>query len=125
ARGLGPRTAGARQRAVRRAEGAMYSQRRRPLLRELRRVLRGALLARVERSAARTARSERPRILQSELRLAGHRTEVPRHVRATGEAAAVAIDRAASRMVRPAEGRPGAGRGTPPRDSLRGRRPPA
>ena len=85
ARGVGARPAGARQRALRRAERPVHPEQRRPVLRELRGVRRGALLARVERPAERAARPERPRVLQAELRLAGHRAQVPRHVRAAQE----------------------------------------
>ena len=80
-RGVGARPAGAGQRALRRAEGAVHPEQRGALLRELRGVRRGPLLARVERAAERAARPQRPRVLQAELRVAGDRAEVPRHVR--------------------------------------------
>ena len=62
---------------------------------QLRGVRRGALLARVERSAARAARPERPRVLQAALRVAGDRAEVPRHVRAAEARGGGAAGRAA------------------------------
>ncbi len=65
ARGLGARPAGARQRPVRRAQGAVHPQQRRAVLRELRRVRRSALRARIERPAARPARTQRPRVLRA------------------------------------------------------------
>ena len=52
-----------------------------PVLRELRGVRRDAVFARVERSAARAARAQRPRVLPRALRLAGDRAEVPGHAR--------------------------------------------
>ena len=62
ARGLGARPAGARQRPLRRAEGAVHPQQRRAVLRELPGVRRDAVLARIERPAARAARPQRPRV---------------------------------------------------------------
>ena len=62
--------------------GQVHPQQRRPVLRELRGVRRGAVRAGSDRAARRAARPERPRVLPPALHLAGDRAEVPRHVRA-------------------------------------------
>ena len=123
ARGVGARPAGAGQRPLRRAEGPVHPQQRRALLRELRGVRRGALLARVERTAATRALGRNGReFFQRALRLAGDRAEVPRHVRP-----ARSEDRAAEPrrieplpgLVRAAPARPAAGADVLARDPVR------
>ena len=88
ARSVGARPAGARQRPVRRAEGPVHPQQRRP-------VLRDATASSSRRSSAieqnrwlsGVARAQRPAVLPRALRLAGHRAEVSRHVRAAAAGA--------------------------------------
>ena len=79
--------------AVRRAARPVHPQQRGALLRELRGVRRGALLARIQRSAERAARAERTGVLQAPLRVAGDRAEVPRDVRAAEEAGSVRLSK--------------------------------
>ena len=113
ARGLGARPAGARQRPLRRAQGTVHPQQRRAVLRELRGVRRGAVLARVERAAARPARAERPRVLPPPLRVAGDRAQVSRHARAARQAPAPPRRaRAAARLAGAPPPRPSTGRAT-------------
>ena len=104
ARGVGDRQAGARQRQVRRAEGAGDPQRRGALLRELRRVRGGAPRHHVGARAAARAWRERARVLPHALRLARDRAEVPRHARPPGEDGERAApgDGAAARVLRAA-----------------------
>ena len=93
-------TPGARQRQVRRAEGTVPAQQRRPVLRNARRVHRHARGDRTESLAGRIARPQRPPVLPRPLRLAGDRAEVPRDVRAAEEGRGRARRRSAARLVR-------------------------
>ena len=77
ARGVGPGPAGAGQRPLRRAARPDDPQPRRALLRQLRRVRRGAVHADVEPAAAHGLRRERPPLLRAPLRLAGDPAQVP------------------------------------------------
>ena len=80
--------------------GQVRPQQRRPVLRDVRGVRRGAVPARSHRPARRRPRPQRPRVLPPALRVAGDRAEVPRHVRAA-EARAGAGHGAAAGLVRP------------------------
>src|SRR5262249_43466115 len=66
-----------------RPQGTVHPQQRGPVLRELRGVRRGALLARVERPAQRAPRPQRPRVLPPALHMARDRAEVSGDVRTT------------------------------------------
>ena len=85
ARSVGARAAGAGQRQVRRAEGPVHPEQRRALLRRLSGIRRHAPRARAEPLADRRARPQRTAVFPGALRLAGHRAEVPGHVRAADE----------------------------------------
>ena len=75
ARSLGARPSGTCQRPMRRAQGTVHPEQRRALLRELRRVRRDAVFARIERAAARPPGEEWPRVFRAPLRVAGDREE--------------------------------------------------
>ena len=100
--GVGARQTRAGQRPMRRAQGPVPSQQRRPVLRELRGVCRDAVRHHVGPGLQRHARAQRPDVLPHALRVAGHRAEVPRDVRPAraGAARAPAGARAAARVLR-------------------------
>ena len=105
ARGVGARPARARQRRVRRAEGPVPSAATPASTTKPHGVRRDAAGARTEPLAERDAGPERPSVLPRALRLAGHRAEVSRHVRAAREGTGRSGHRAAARLVRaPPEG---------------------
>ena len=98
--------------------GQVHPQQRRPVLRDVRGVRRGAVRARGDRAARRAARPQRPRVLPAALHVAGDRAEVPRDVRPAEARAGGAGDGAAARLLRapaaddrrrPDDRRPGAG----------------
>src|SRR5690606_5530909 len=113
---------------VRRAEGTVDSQQRRPLLRNVRGVCRGDVSARGLGATRCGAGPQRPRVLPAALRLARHRAQVSRHVRAT-ETRARAGARAAAGVVRPpfandsAGGLDRRGRAVRSRETMTTRRP--
>ena len=113
ARSLGYRQAGARQRAMRRAEGPGDPERRGAVLRELRRVRGNAPCHHVGADAAGGARAERPRVLRRPLRVARDRAEIPRHAGAPGAGAGSSPRRhgAAARVLRAAPPHAAARRG--------------
>ena len=100
------------QRQVRRPEGPVHSEQRRVVLRELSGI-RWPMIRSLEQSRrfGSDARGERPAVLPRPLRLAGHRTEVSRHVRTAEGPAACPDHGAAARLVRAPAPQPAAGRG--------------
>ncbi len=92
--------AGTRQRQVRRAEGPVHPQQCRAVLRHLRGIRRRAPGDGTQPLADRFARTQRPPVLSRQLRLAGDRAEIPRHVRAAEGRRAGAHQGSAARLVR-------------------------
>src|SRR5512144_1723692 len=106
---------------MRRAARTVHAEQRGPVLRNVRRVRRDAVLAGIERAAERGSRQERPRVLQAALHVAGDRAEVPGDVRSPEAREGCAAHRTAPGLVRETARQRPAGGGRAGRDSIRGR----
>src|SRR6266851_3564021 len=87
---------------MRRAEGPEHPQQRGPVLRRLDGVHRNAAHDRAEPVAEREPRTERASVLPRAVRLAGHRTEVPRDARSALEGTGARRYRSTARLARSA-----------------------